>query len=209
MEGMEGPLSRPVHVLRHRFEATERLTEQVLRLLERQEREEKLRFFATRLAVLDGANYYNFRYDEIVGKVGDSFERHTTPIGLNGKVNLRSVQNNRVRIGFQPAKQIEFNTLLSGFDLLDDLRPDGRPLDHYIYTDVPKDALLRSDIERGVALNGFKKAVSFVPTRKLYTLQPLEVTGYDHAIPFRAEDEAIAKIARRKESWEEGQDIAS
>ncbi|HEY8886323.1 MAG TPA: hypothetical protein VIM31_02350 [Candidatus Microsaccharimonas sp.] len=208
MEGIEGSFTRPVHVLRHRFDATEQLAEQVSLLLERQAREQKLRFFATKLAVLDGSNYYNFRYDEIVTKVSESFERRTAAIALNGRVNFRSIQNDRVRIGFQPDKQSEFNALLSGFNLLDTLRPEPRVLNHYIYTDVPRSMILQSPDDRETAVGGFKKAVAYSHLKRLHTLQPLEVTGYDHTIAFSKQDEQIARIARRTEPWED-QDVAS
>jgi hypothetical protein len=214
MEGIEGPLSRPVHVLRHRFEPTEQLAQEVAKLLERETREQKLRFFATKLAVLDGANFYNFRYDDVVTRMNESFERRTTPIGLNGKVGFKEVNHGRVRIGFQPANQSQLNMLLAGFDLEDNLRPDKTEAtgymtpDHFIYTDVAKSSVLQSDIDRKLALNSFKGTVALGATKKLFTFRPLEISGYDHTISFKPEDERIAKLARRHEPWQ-NQDVAS
>jgi len=215
MERIEGNHSRPVHVLRHIFEPTPKLLPEVKKFLIPSAREEKFRFVATKLAILDGVNFASSRYDDDIRAAAKSFEAARNQLLLTGRVSIHEMQKT-TRIGLQLKDQIAFNRLLAGFNELDSLRPDGytpehpnaRPVKHYIYTEVPTSALIEDHDELAEAVYRFKHTVRSLGTQSLYSFRPLKVTGQDYTIVYNEAEEKIAAKARKIDPWLQD-DIAS
>jgi len=200
--------AHPVRVLRHAFEPSEPVVNQVQGLFETAESVQKLRFFATKIAVLDGVNYYNSVYHADVTKQIDDFAQNNSRVLLSGAVGIRRVDQTHARLAFQPLQQPQFNQLLRHFDTLknvgDEVR-DARFAKHYLYTDVAINALLQDKERLRAAMDAFKNTVASTEQRHLYYFRPLRIVGEDGRVSYTQRDKDIAVEGIKRDAWDQSE----
>jgi hypothetical protein len=161
MEGIENTDARSLRVMRFRFEANDSLNDQVaLQLDERRRKLVAFAFYGSRQLLLTMNDYYKREGD--LQKIGKRFRGFREPIHLKPVARSHEINDHTTRLQFVPVEQGVFDAMTS-LDLVapeEDYGWNTPPLPnlimnqpekgHYIFVDVPTDALL-GDRQRKMA----------------------------------------------------------
>jgi len=205
MDSAERPRTHPVRILRHSFEPSVSIAEGIQGLLETPTSQQKLRFFATKIAVLDAANYYNSNYHEELAEVKNTFAELSAHIPITNDIRFKRLDEGHVRMAFRPSR-LRLNSILSPFDTLPNVGEavrTGKKVHHYLYTDIAISALTSNPERFRTGIGDMKHDIASPEHQHLYYFKPLAVVGEDGRISYTPKDEAIAADGVRRQSWEQ------
>lgn len=171
----------PVHILRPHFDPSDKLSEAVDSIVVDRRFSRHVKIFGTKRTVLDRNDFHSFRFDTELARADRIFHSRTRPIQLLGKVGAKIVNPkgdaDKIRIAMLPEQQTYFNWVVNSIDAVGveemDMQP--RTLNHYLYFDMPVEALPRGDSEKRMALQTFRETIA-TPG---HFVRPDRYTGYD------------------------------
>jgi hypothetical protein len=185
MEGLENPDYRSLRVMRFKFDANDRLSEQVaLQLNENQRHLVSIAFYGTRQLLISMEDYYAREGD--LQRLGRRFRGHTEPIHLAPQIGSKAINEFTTRLQFRPLEQSAFDAMISLNPIryedqaawevppLPNRMTNQQEAGHYLFVDVPTNALL-SPSQRKMAA---KTLSSEIASRRLW-LHTSDLTSRD------------------------------
>jgi len=194
MKSAEGFEIRPVHVLRHSFEASEPLRKTLAPLSIKES--VKFRVFGTKQFSLEGFEYYGSKYDIVLTEAAREFHTQEAPLLLSGQLKTSHINENIVRVAFQASNQQYLNRLLGeaegAVNQFAGSRVELRGVvaasaaENYLYYDVPaKD--FTDDFETiSRVKEEFSSNVSSDSIGRSHYVRPMDIVGID----------TVARLAR-------------